>query len=374
MLPHVPPLRRSDLPPTGGEIGNAPEDFRVDEIPAYGFSGDGDHLLIRIEKRLLTTTEAIGHVARAAHVSPADVGSAGMKDKHAVTTQWLSLPARGARPPDTWGDLDGIRVLEVTRHRNKLRTGHLAGNRFVVRLVNVHPEAHMRAEHILETLSREGLGNYFGAQRFGRGGGNVAAALAWLRSPGKHRRDRFARKLFPSVLQSEVFNRYATERMHLGTDRPLRGDVLRLAGSNAVFLVEEPDREAPRLAARDVFLTGPMFGPRMKEATGEPGRLEGACLEALGVTETERADLGRLALGTRRDLLVFPEAVHVAPTEAGIEVAFTLPAGSYATQVVRELTRAPFLAAGPPGRAYDGPFPDSVGTPSKDQETRERER
>src|SRR5690242_8130075 len=125
MTPHLPPIWTADLPAAGGRIGPSPEDFRVDEVPLYAASGTGEHLYVRIEKTGMNTRDAVRALARAAGVQPSEIGTAGMKDKHAVTSQWMSLPARGTPPPETWILGDRLRVLETSRHGNKLRTGHL---------------------------------------------------------------------------------------------------------------------------------------------------------------------------------------------------------------------------------------------------------
>src|SRR5207244_7022720 len=134
-----------------------------------------------------------------------------MKDKHAVTTQWLSLNTKTAISPEL--ELGpGVEILAVTRHDNKLRTGHLLGNRFSVTLLGVHPQGRARAEAIVGLLRSDGLPNYFGAQRFGSGGRNLPDALAWL-SRGARGRKRFEQKLFPSGVASERVNRYLTARL-----------------------------------------------------------------------------------------------------------------------------------------------------------------
>jgi tRNA pseudouridine13 synthase len=315
----------------------------VDEVAAYPLAGEGDHLFVRLEKRGWNTRDAVNALARAAGVRPADVGVAGMKDRHAITTQWASLPARQAAPPEGWSLPEGLSIREVTRHKNKLRTGHLSGNRFAIRLVEVAPNAVALARAVLERLSAVGLVNHFGPQRFGRGGTNLAEALAWLGSERRNRQDRFARKLFPSVLQAEAFNRYATRRAAESTDVLLEGEVVRLSGTGSVFVVEDPERERARLLARDILSTGPMFGPKMKAARAHAAELEAATLAELDLTAEAMLRLGKLAPGTRRDLLVYPEDAVATPTDGGIEIRFSLPAGSYATQVVRELTRGPFI-------------------------------
>jgi tRNA pseudouridine13 synthase len=367
--PLIPPIATLDLPGTGGAIGGEPEDFQVDEVPLYSPSGKGEHLYVRLWKRRLTTRDAVRMLADATGVPVSEMGTAGMKDKHAVTTQWVSLPARRAKPVEEWALPEGLRVVESARHGNKLRTGHLRGNRFRIHVTGAEPGALGRAGAIIERLRERGLPNYFGAQRFGHGGNNVPDALAWLtgecgRGP-RRRVPPFERKLFASVVQSEVFNRYVTARMEEDLSRPLAGEVVRLEGSGAVFAVDDVEKETPRWLARDIHPTGPMVGPKMKPASGRPLELEMAAAGSLGLDDAMSRELGRFADGTRRDLFVpLPDVTVEAGAPAGGEAAaapsagaetateglvleFFLPSGSYATQLVRELTREPFFRYSP---------------------------
>jgi tRNA pseudouridine13 synthase len=340
-----PPLLTGDLPAVGGSVGPEPEDFVVDEIPSVVPSGQGEHLYVRVRKRLWTTPDMLHAVARAARVRERDLGSAGMKDKHAVTSQWLSLPP-GARPPDEWELPEGLEVLESRPGERKLRTGQQLGNRFRIRLVGVEDAS--AATAIIARLRERGLPNYFGAQRFGRGGNNVAEAIAWLArgAPAEGRRARFYRKLYPSVVQAGIFNRYLALRSELGLDHLLEGEVVRLDGSRSVFVVEDPHAELPRLVSGDIHLTGPITGPRMKQPEGTPRELEAQATSALGVGSAELGLMGRLADGTRRDLLAKLEGLALESRDDGsLVLDFSLPSGSYATGVIRELTHAPFLEA-----------------------------
>jgi tRNA pseudouridine13 synthase len=341
--PIEPPVWTADLPGTGGAIGPTPEDFVVDEIPLYRPSGTGEHLYVRIRKRMSTTKDLVQAVAHASGVHPREVGTAGMKDKHAVTTQWVSLPARGAKPPESWALRDAFEVVEVSRHGNKLRTGHSSGNRFRIRLVDVSTDAVGAARAIASRIAERGIPNYFGAQRFGARADNVDVALEWALSPGPGRLSHFERKLFPSVLQAEVFNRYVLGRLNEDLEAPLAGEVVRLDGSKAVFVVDDPASEIERWRTRDIVPTGPIFGPKMKPARGRPLELERAALTDLGLGDDALARIGRLADGTRRDVFVRPTEMDVAPDGPGrIVVSFVLPSGSYATLFVRELTRGSF--------------------------------
>ncbi len=346
LLPHSPLLAYPDLGPSGGRVGPEPEDFQVDEVPLYAFSGNGEHQYLQVRKRLLTTPDVVRRLARAAGLRERDIGYAGLKDKHAVTTQWFSVLTKA--PLSTELDLGtDVTVLAVTRHDNKLRTGHLLGNRFTITLLGVEPDAAARAQALADRLRGDGLPNYFGAQRFGHGGRNVQEALRWLAS-GARGRNRFEQKLYPSVVQSELFNRYLSARLALGREQLLLGEVVRLEGAGAMFRIDDVEKEQPRLSARDLHLTGPMVGPKMRPATDDALALEQALLRELGLDDAMLDALGRLAPGTRRDLfapLNDLQAVEVTDrAEPALKLSFTLPAGGYATEVIRQLTHAPWLA------------------------------
>lgn len=342
-LPTEPPIWTSTFPGTGGSIGAELEDFVVDEVPLYAPSGNGAHVYVRVRKRGRTTQELVRAVARAAGVETSEIGTAGMKDKHAVTTQWISVPDRAA-PPDAWSLGEDFEVVDVARHANKLRTGHLSGNRFRIRLVGVRADAASVAQGIVSDIAARGLPNFFGAQRFGIDGKNLDRALEWASGRGRGRVPPFERKLFASVLQAEVFNRYAMLRLGEDLDSPLAGEVVRLSGSRAVFVVLEPEAEALRWRASDILPTGPIFGPKMKAARGRPSELEQAALSALGLDGQALSQVARFADGTRRDLFVHPaEVALLEDGPASLVLSFFLPAGSYATLLVRELTRAPFF-------------------------------
>jgi tRNA pseudouridine13 synthase len=320
----------------------------VDEVPLYAASGQGDHWFVRLRKREATTLELRAVVAAAAGVPAVDVGYAGMKDKHAVTTQWLSVPVARARPPESWELPPAFAVLEATRHNNKLRLGHLSQNRFRIRLVDLDPGGAERIDAFVARFTAQGITNFFGAQRFGRNNDNLRGALLALGRGRLGPRAGTRGKFMASVIQSEVFNRYAMARVALGRERLLAGDVVRFSDGRAMFTVEDAERELPRLQRGELRLTGPMVGPKMKAGAGVPLELEQAALESLGLDARSLSALGRWAPGTRRDLMLWPSELSVqAAGERSVTVAFELPAGAYASLVVRTMTRQdPWLGAG----------------------------
>lgn len=340
MTPFVPPVATSELPALGGHLGELPEHFVVEEIPAYEPSGEGDHLYVWIEKRLENTKDVARQLARAAGVPERDIGFAGMKDRNAVTRQWFSLPAR-CRPSEEWQLSPSVSVKQLSRHKNKLRTGHLIGNRFELTVVDVPAGGLERARAIAAFLQRFGVGNYFGPQRFGRGGNNLGAAFAWLAEGSRPPRGT-DEKLLSSVLQSEHFNRYCLRRLETRS-RLIEGEVVRLNGSGAHFVVLDAEKEQPRLDAGDLCLTGPLLGPKGLQATSTARELELEIATACGLTDELLSRLGQFAPGSRRDLVLFPEGLAVdEPAEGHIRLSFSLPSGAYATQFVREFTRSPW--------------------------------
>jgi tRNA pseudouridine13 synthase len=341
------PYVTADLPGSGGRVKASPEDFRVDELPAYLPGGSGPHLWLRVEKRERTTRDVVRALAAALGVSEREAGFAGMKDRAAVTTQWLSFAlSRDPDPAALAGE--GWRVLEASRHQNKLRTGHLRGNRFriVVRGGDVG-----RARACAEALCARGLPNFFGAQRFGVEGRNAdlgRALLLGADDPAARRaaRDRFTRRLVLSAWQSRAFNTWLAQRMADGLfATAIAGDVLKKLDSGGVFTCEDPTIDGPRVAAFEVSPAGPMFGHKLRPAAGEALRREERVLAAEGITAADLARGGGETEGTRRAARL-PVAVELAPEGDGYVATFDLPKGSYATVVMGELTKADDVALG----------------------------
>lgn len=345
ITPARPPLTCADLPPLEGHLGQAPEDFLVDEIPAYQPSGSGSHLYVRVRKRLLNTQDLVQIIAKAANVPVSEVGSAGMKDKHAITTQWLSVPAQ-CRPLAEWELPSGVEVLEDGLHNNKLRTGHLQGNRFTLRLVDLGADDHSRFVAIWNRVQC-GIYNGYGAQRFGYGGQNLERALRWLAGEFELRgpKARFQRKLFPSVVQADVFNRYLIARLARSLEQPILGEIVRISGSGSRFIVKDTSAELPRWQSRAIVPMGPIVGGKMHpKFESDAQALELEALKQVCNTEIQQERLRSEAPGTHRDLLVYLEDPVFETVEGAdarshaLVMKFTLPAGAYATEVLREFT------------------------------------
>ena len=340
--PFEPPLWTADLDAPGGIVERVPEHFCVDEVPSYEPCGEGPHWYVRIRKRGLTTQDAVRRIARAAAVERKHLGVAGQKDKHAVTTQWVSIPERGVNPED-WEPIDRVEVLDVSRHTNRLKVGHLKANRFTLTFTEVDADAGPRFEAVVARIRERGVPNYFGTQRFGTGQRNLDEALTWLEggAPLRGMHARFKKRLLPSVLQSEVFNRYIARRLE-DSRALMEGEVVRLDGSRSLFVVQDPEAELSRLEERDIHITGPMFGPKCRRSEGEIFEWEAEAARSLGLTNEARRVLGKMAPGARRDVMVNPVDLEYRSEGGRAVISFTLPSGSYATQIAREFTRLPW--------------------------------
>ena len=336
----------------GGRIRVQDEDFEVEEIPAYEPSGEGDHLFLFIEKRGRNTQALIEELSRQLGISDHEIGTAGMKDRHAVTRQFVSVPRRAVPEEHEFRFGEGIRLLSSRLHGNKLRTGHLRGNRFRIVVRDPGPDAASRATAAAELLRRSGVPNFYGEQRFGRDGSTVALGLELLRV-GKGARPvrRGLARLALSSVQSVLFNRVLIERMEAGLlHHVLPGDLMQVAPAGGFFTVEDVTREQPRLDAGEVLLTGPMFGRKMRQPVGEAAERESRVLASAGLDAESFRGQGKLLDGTRRPLLIRLDELRVEEHPAGVQLSFELPAGAYATVVLREIM-GDALPEDPPGSA-----------------------
>ncbi|WP_339908064.1 tRNA pseudouridine(13) synthase TruD [Symmachiella dynata] len=338
------PFFTADCPGIGGRLKQQPEDFDVEEIPAYLPSGTGEHLFLWIEKRGVAAPELSRHIARTLGISNGDIGVAGMKDKQAVTRQYVSIPARAA---DKITDIetDDIHVLQSTLHGNKLRTGQLRGNRFSVLIRDVDAGATEQAQSIAEQIGRWGFPNYFGEQRFGRARETSQLGFELLSGEKRagdipYKKRKFLLKLALSAAQAELFNAALVQRMHDNLlHRVLPGDVMQVVESRGPFVVEDVAAEQPRLDAGEIALTGPMFGPKMRQPTGAARDRELQILNQFGINEAAFTQFPKLTTGTRRPYLIRPEDLRVEPDTNSLRFHFTLPAGVYATTLLREFMK-----------------------------------
>jgi tRNA pseudouridine13 synthase len=324
-------------------LKRSPEDFVVEEIPAYLPSGEGDHLYLRFTKRNLTTHAVVRAIASALGVPARDVGVAGLKDKVGVTTQTVSLPV--PRGDSSFDDraralaLEGVTVLEAKRHGNKLKTGHLAGNRFAVVLRDVGEADLARAIDRLGAIGREGVPNAFGPQRFGRSGDNAERALAWLTGRERPPRDARLRRLMWSAVQSKVFNAVLDARVADGTwATPLAGDWVKRHDTGGLFPCTDEQTDRERASRGEVSPTGPMVGAKMRWPAGAPGELEARISKAILGDTFDYDAVRALGEGTRRALRLWVGEMRAAPRTSeqggGLGIYFVLPKGAYATTVL----------------------------------------
>ncbi len=331
-----------------GIIKQSPADFVVDEIPAYTPSGEGTHLYLHIRKTNRTTDDVVRELAQKLGVERRDIGVAGLKDKIAITTQWLSLPAT-AEPKVASLALEGVELLEHARHGNKLKTGHLHGNRFRIVVRGVAPAAMDEVRAALARIAIDGVPNAFGPQRFGRDGDTHERARAWLTGNGRAPNDPRRRRFEFSALQSSIFNAVLAARVEDGTwNVPITGDVLKKEETGGLFVCTDVQLDRERALRGEVCPTGPLPGDKMRQPEAKALELE----QRISTPLLEGIDLHRarsLGEGTRRALrLRVSELSHGfcassvdEPTtsegsfsEGAIEVGFVLPKGAYATTVL----------------------------------------
>ena len=329
--------RALGAPVLDARMRTIPEDFFVEELPGFEPSGEGEHLLLTVEKRGMNTAFAAKRIAQWAGVGEVAIGYAGLKDRHAVTRQRFSvhLPKRVAPDLDTLQD-DELRVIEHQWHARKLPRGALAGNRFVLVLRDARGDR-AAIEARLQQMAARGVPNYFGEQRFGRDGDNVANARAMF--AGRRMR-REQRSLLLSAARSELFNRVLAARVAAGHwDQPLDGEVWVLDGSRSVFGPEPfNDTLAQRLAEFDIHPSGPLWGRgelRSRDTAADTELTVLADAEALALREgLEKAGLNQ----ERRALRLRPADLSWQwLADDALEVSFVLPAGAYATVVLSEL-------------------------------------
>ena len=359
------PYLTADLPGIGGVIKRYDEDFLVEEIPLYPPCGEGTHIYLFLEKRGLTTHAAIRELAGKLRRNPRDFGYAGLKDAHGVTRQMISI--EHATPEDTASlSFSRICILSVDRHTNKIKLGHLSGNRFDLRVRDTIQAPLEAGRAIVDRLASRGVPNYFGSQRFGTRGDNAeigravlcedygraiafmlgkptevdrgaarkarelfdtgdiaGAARAWSGKFPQTARicrafeefdgdaaktwrsvDRSMRTLYLSAVQSDLFNRVVAKRLE-SLDKVMVGDVAWKHRNGACFGVEDAAAEQPRCDVFEISPSGPLYGRKMKAACGVPGEIETAILDASGLTmERLRPWSGKGLSGARRPLRV----------------------------------------------------------------------
>jgi tRNA pseudouridine13 synthase len=338
LAPRPVPLLTPDLPGTGGLTRVCEEDFRVEELPLYEPQGTGEHLYLTVEKHGRTTPEVAREAAQALGAKERDVGTAGLKDKRAVTVQRMSVLTRARAEDALKLEGPGWKVLAAARHNNKLRPGHLRGNRFRVVVRGVTSHALERARAVLSRLLQSGAANIFGPQRFGKREDNAALGRAILLREAQVR-DRFLRRMALSALQSELFNRCLTARIQDDLfATAIDGDVLRKRDSGGLFVGGMAD--APRVLAHEVDPAGPLPGHSIYAAKGVALAREEAVLREAEIEERWFAAGGDEMQGARRPYRIpLDDALAESHPGSVLVLTFALPKGSYALAVLREVIK-----------------------------------
>ena len=308
-------------------------DFVVKENLGYSMAGDGEFVAVRVRKTDANTLFVGEKLAQFAGISARNMSYAGLKDRRAVTEQWFSLQMPGKTTLD-FGDfqLEGIEILEVTRHNRKIRTGSLDGNYFDILLRNAMETDDLKVR--LENLSKFGFPNYFTEQRFGRDGHNLTQALRWAKGEIQVK-DRKKRSFYLSAARSEVFNLVVSERLKQGVaNRVLPNDIVQLSGSHSWFVADEKEDLNVlqlRLEQGDLQLTAPLIGETAQPACSLENDIVQQHQDIVNLMKQERLK------PARRPLLMKPKDFNWQFEETGLRLKFYLPAGSYATALVREL-------------------------------------
>jgi tRNA pseudouridine13 synthase len=317
----------------GGRIKVHPTDFHVEEVPAYQPAGEGGFHFLWIEKEDVSAPELVRQVAQRLGIHRQDVGMAGMKDRRALTRQWLSVPADTPNPLDALdgpvGQTGRIELLKTKRHPHNLKTGHLRANRFIIRVYDRDLRLDQGVQERLTHYQTDGFPNSFGYQRFGDGD-SLRLGVDVLR--GRRIRDKRRLRLGVSAVQSWIFNQWLATRVREGLiHKALRGDLLKKRLGGGIFLCETPGVDTERITQGELVVTGPMPGSKWRAAQHEAGQLEQAVMKDASLPEELFKPLKKIAPGTRRPALTWPEDVSCVRDGESLVLSFTLPSGSYAT-------------------------------------------
>ena len=335
----------------------SPRDFVVEEIPIYEFSGEGEHLILLVRKKNLTTNEMIGQFARYLGIKNKEIGYAGLKDKHAMTKQYISLHKKYEENLEGF-NFEGIKIISKTYHNNKIRIGHLKGNRFYIKLKKVNPTNASKIDEALKNIKNDGMPNFFGYQRFGNDGDNHILGEKLAKGEAKERNPR-VKKLLINAYQSHLFNLWLSRRLEINSlvssfdvkeiesllnmpndevkkmkkqTHPFKlmsGDLMEHYPKGKLFEFEATEHDFERFNTRDISVTGLLCGKKVRVAENLAGEIE------KDFNDTINAD------GARRFAWIYPTDIEgrFNPVEAQYEMNFTLPKGSYATVLIEEIAK-----------------------------------
>jgi len=336
------PYLTSDITGIGGQIKKSPEDFVVREVPVYEPEGTGEHLFIQLTKEGITTRDVQKALSRIYQTPRGDVNYAGIKDKHAVTTQFFSVWLKDGQDKDRAYQLEEelpVTIHKLVFHPRKIKSGHLLGNEFSIRIGHLEipvDEATEKARQIARTIQTKGLPNFYGSQRFGMEGDNAQKGLEIILGHRKEK-NKWLRRFLASSYQSYLFNYYLYRRIQEGLYQTiLDGDVAKKQETGGIFIVEDREAEQQRFDNQEISYTGPVYGKKMTPAQGESARLEEQILEEQQIDMQTLKD-ARLT-GTRRQGILIPQIAVEQQTDS-LCLNFSLPKGAFATIVIREFTK-----------------------------------
>jgi tRNA pseudouridine13 synthase len=340
------------------------DNFVVKEIPLYEWSDEGEHLILKIRKKDLTTWEMLKILSKEISVNTKEFGYAGLKDKDGLTTQFISINKKYQKALSNFSH-PNIKILSTTYHKNKIKTGHLKGNRFFIRLKKVNKVDAQKLKEAFNQISKNGFANYFGYQRFGKTGNNYEEALKYLKGEKKIR-DKRVKKFLISAYQSHLFNLWLSKRVEIAKlfnsfdpkelntlfnfpketikqikSQPhffkmLPGELCHHYPHGRVFIAEDLEVESERFFKKEITITGLLVGKRVKNSTGIAANFE------KDIAKEAESFVDRLN-GSRRFAWVWANDMEFRykEEEAWVELNFTLPKGSYATVLLEELTHSP---------------------------------
>lgn len=335
----------------------SPRDFVVEELPLYDFSGEGEHLVLFVRKKNMSTLELVSIIAKYLGIKNKEIGYAGLKDKHAMTKQYISIHKKYEEAMDNFSH-DGVKIVSKTYHNNKIKIGHLKGNRFYINLKKVNPTSALKIDEALKNISEQGIPNFFGYQRFGNDGDNHIEGEKIAKGEKKERNPKI-KKLLINAYQSHLFNLWLSRRLEINTliknfkpselesllNMPLSeiekmksqkhpfklisGDIMEHYPYGRLFDFNGDEDDLKRFLDRDISVTGLLCGTKVKTSS-----------DAAGIIEKEFDDEIN-ADGARRYAWVYPTDVEgrFKPIEAHYEMNFTLPKGSYATVLIEEIAK-----------------------------------
>jgi tRNA pseudouridine13 synthase len=318
-----------------GIIRSCPEDFVVEEIPKVVPDGEGSHLWLWVEKRSANTDWVARELAKVTGCPQRDVGFAGMKDRHAITRQWFSVPSSDTAVENLERlEIQDLRILEIHKHTRKLKRGTLEGNRFFLKIRNFEGNLD-QTEQRLQQIQSKGVPNYFGPQRFGHRGGNVDKGFRLLKKRVRLKRNK--KSIYLSAIRSFMFNQVLAERVRRGNwNTMIDGDLAMLDGTHSIFPCELPDANIEdRCESLDIHPTGPMPGENGSQPAASAAELEQEVLQ--NWPELQEVLVSERVQASRRALRLYPSGFDWSFKEKLLELSFVLPPGTYATTVLSEI-------------------------------------